>query len=375
MPVRVLKLALPVVLAAWTVLAAILPAAASAQVTLANWDAAQQRQVVQAGLMSNLYGNDFGGAERLPGAQADRALAALAALASRDVSTPDGQPTTLPTVHAAAGLVTVTAFDRLVVDQLGLADVAAHLQRATVAVGLRPPSYYGTEVVARYLGLRYDHPAGTDQLELFPWDPIMRAEAAWSLAQVMDDGSWSISSARQTLMSYALPRMSGDQLTALRIAVSRIGYPYVYAGTTDSTADGLAHGGFAARGSCGGCSRCQGCRGGGRSVGALPRRWRRRSRIVPGCATTSCARATCCSSAARTSTAPPPKPTSSTPGSIWATTGSSTRRVRACTCCRCVGVGWRPVHLGPPRPGLLAVGSSGKGLVSPAVSAGRGVLS
>jgi cell wall-associated NlpC family hydrolase len=244
MPVRVLKLALPVVLAAWTALAAILPAAASAQVTLASWDAAQQRQVVQAGLMSNLHGNDFGGAERLPGAQADRALAALAALASRDVSTPDGQPTTLPTVHAAGGLVTVTAFDRLVVDQLGLADVAAHLQRATVAVGLRPPSYYGTEVVARYLGLRYDHPAGTDQLELLPWDPITRAEAAWSLAQVMDDGSWSISSARQTLMSYALPRMGGDQLTALRIAVSRIGYPYVYAGTTDNTADGLAHGGF-----------------------------------------------------------------------------------------------------------------------------------
>ena len=118
------------------------------------------------------------------------------------------------------------------------------MQRATAAIGLRPPAYYGTEVVARFLGLRYDHPAGTDQLELFPWDPITRAEAAWSLAQVMDDGSWSIASARQALMAYALPRMTADQLTALRIAVSRIGYPYVYAGTTDDTADGLAHGGF-----------------------------------------------------------------------------------------------------------------------------------
>jgi cell wall-associated NlpC family hydrolase len=244
MPARVLKLALPVVLGGWAVLAAILPSAASAQVTLANWDAAQQHQVVHAGLMSNLHGNVFGGAERLPGAQADRALAALAALATRDVSSSDGAPVRLPTVRADAGLVTVTAFDRLVVDQLGLADVAAHLQRATAAVGLRPPSYYGTEVVARYLGLRYDHPAATDQLELFPWDPITRAEAAWSLAQVMDDGSWSIQSARQTLMTYALPQMSADQLTALRIAVSRIGYPYVYAGTTDNTADGLAHGGF-----------------------------------------------------------------------------------------------------------------------------------
>jgi cell wall-associated NlpC family hydrolase len=244
MPARVLKLALPVVIAGWAVLAAVMPAAASAQVTLANWDAAQQRQVVHAGLMSNLHGNDFGGAERLPGAQADRALAALAQLARRDVAGSDGETASLPVIHAAPGLVTVDAFDRLVVDQLGLADVAAHVQRATAAVRLRPPAYYGTEVVARYLGLRYDHPAGTDQLELFPWDPITRAEAAWSLAQVMADGSWSIQSARASLMTYALPQMSADQLAALRIAVSRIGYPYVYAGTTDNTADGLAHGGF-----------------------------------------------------------------------------------------------------------------------------------
>jgi len=244
MPARVLKLALPVALAGWAMLGALVPSAAQAQVTLGNWDAAQQRQVVHAGLMSNLRGRDFGGAARLPGAQADRALAALASLAERDVSSSEGQPVTLRPVSAPSGLVSVTTFDRLVVDQLGLSDVAAHVQRATAAVGLRPPSYYGTEVVARYLGLRYDHPAGTDQLELFPWDPITRAEAAWSLAQVINDGSWSIESARQSLETYALPAMSADQLEALRIAVSKIGYPYVYAGTTDNTADGLAHGGF-----------------------------------------------------------------------------------------------------------------------------------
>jgi cell wall-associated NlpC family hydrolase len=243
MPARVLKLALLVVAAGWAAIAAVLPAAAGAQVTLGNWDAAQQRQVVHAGLMSNLSATAFGGAERLPGAQADRALAALAQLTGRSFSTVS-PPRAFPAVHAGAGLVTVSDFDRLVVDQLGLADVAAHVQRATAAAGLRPPSFYGTEVVARFLGLRYNHPTGTDQLELFPWDPITRAEAAWSLAQVIDDGSWSIQSARETLMTYDLPRMTGHQLAALRIAVSRIGYPYVYAGTTDDTADGLAHGGF-----------------------------------------------------------------------------------------------------------------------------------
>jgi cell wall-associated NlpC family hydrolase len=244
LPARVLKHALLLVCAGWVAAGVLLPATAGAQVTLANWDAAQQRQVVRAGLMSDARGRDFGGGERLRGAQADRALAALAPVAVRDTAPADGAPTAPPVVHAPAGLVSVTAFDRVIVDQLGLGDVAAHVQRATALVGLRPPGYYGTEVVARFLGLRYDHPAGTDQLELFPWDPITRAEAAWSLAQVLDDGSWSIRSARQTLMGYALPRMTADQLTALRIAVSRIGYPYVYAGTTDGTADGLAHGGF-----------------------------------------------------------------------------------------------------------------------------------
>jgi cell wall-associated NlpC family hydrolase len=244
LPVRVLKHALLFVCAGQIALGVLLPATAGAQVTLANWDAAQQRQVVRAGLMSNAHGRDFGGGERLRGAQADRALAALARAAVRDTTSADGVTPAAPAVHAPAGLVSVTAFDRVIVDQLRLSDVAAHVQRATAAVGLRPPAYYGTEVVARFLGLRYDHPAGTDQLELFPWDPITRAEAAWSLAQVLNDGSWSVQSARQTLMGYALTPMTADQLTALRIAVSRIGYPYVYAGTTDDTADGLAHGGF-----------------------------------------------------------------------------------------------------------------------------------
>jgi cell wall-associated NlpC family hydrolase len=244
MPVRVLKHALLLVCAGCAAVGALLPASAGARVTLGNWDAAQQRQVVRAGLMSQLHGRDFGGGESLRGAQADRALAALAQLAVRDTASPDGQPVPPRPVHAPAGLVSVTAFDRIVVDQLGLADVAVHVQRATAAVGLRPPAYYGTEVVARFLGLRYDHPAGTDQLELFPWDPITRAEAAWSLAQVLDEGSWSVQSARQSLMGYALPHMTSDQLGALRIAVSRIGYPYVWGGTTDDTSDGLAHGGF-----------------------------------------------------------------------------------------------------------------------------------
>ena len=56
--------------------------------------------------------------------------------------------------------------------------------------------------------------------------------------------------ARESLMSFALPAMSGGQRQALRIAVSRIGYPYVYAGESDTAEPASwmwgpqAHGGF-----------------------------------------------------------------------------------------------------------------------------------
>jgi cell wall-associated NlpC family hydrolase len=197
--------------------------------TLGNWDRAQQREVVRAGLMHN-PGGSFAGAAALSGADANAAMAALGGATVAQV--------------AAAGPVTVTGFDRLLVDQLGLAAVAAHVQAATAAAGLRPPAYYGTEVVARVLGLRYDHPAGTDQLELYPYDRITRAEAAWSLSRVLGFGGWEVADARQTLAAFQLPPLTGAQQEALRIAVSRIGYPYVWGGTTDDTSDGLAHGGF-----------------------------------------------------------------------------------------------------------------------------------
>ena len=147
-------------------------------------------------------------------------------------------------MRTAQNPVTLVTFDRMVIEQLGLRDVAAHVQSVAQAAGLRPPYYFGSEVVARFLELRYDHPAGTDRLELFPNDPITRAEAAWSLARVMHFGSWNVAYAREALSAFALPHMSAAQLQALQIAVSRIGYPYVWGGTTDNTADGLEHGGF-----------------------------------------------------------------------------------------------------------------------------------
>jgi cell wall-associated NlpC family hydrolase len=202
--------------------------------TAGDWDFMQQRQVVGAGLMGPIGSTGFQGAKPLTAAADDAALAVLAAHeeAQPAVVVPAGQPLTL------------VRFDALLVNQLGLADVAQSVQHAAQAARLQPPGYFGTEVVARYLGLRYDHPAGEDRLELYPWNLITRAEAAHSFAVALGLSVWEIQAAREELSTFSLPAYTADQLEVLRLAVSKIGMPYVWGGTTDSTEDGLEHGGY-----------------------------------------------------------------------------------------------------------------------------------
>ncbi len=206
--------------------------------TAADWDATAQRTVVGEGLMSEEAGSGFLGAGSLSAQADDDALAALAA-----------REGTAPVSVGAGGPITVVRFDALLVEQLDLGEVAEHVQQVAQAAGLEPPGYFGSEVVARYLELRYEHPVGTQSLDLYPWSAITRAEAAYSFAQLLGDstpgsGQWAIDSARETLSAFSLPHYDADQLEVLRIAASKIGMPYVWGGTTDNTADGLEHGGY-----------------------------------------------------------------------------------------------------------------------------------
>jgi cell wall-associated NlpC family hydrolase len=221
-------------LASWVVA----PGRAVAAVTPANWSSAQQHQVVETGLMRDL-GRSFGGANRLSAAQANAAMVALGLRLQSAGYEPAAQA-----VSGAKSPVTVAGFDAMLVEQVGLGDVAAHVQAAAVGAGLRPPAYFGSETVARFLELRYEHPVGGEQLDLFPYDPITRAEAAWSLAQLLGFDAWNGSSTRQALSGFELPPMTAPERQALRVAVARIGYPYVWGGTTDDTSDGRAHGGY-----------------------------------------------------------------------------------------------------------------------------------
>ncbi len=205
--------------------------------TRANFDLGAQHAVVAAGLMS-AEGRSFGGGRALSATSTSAALTKLAeALQARGLSS-------AVAARAGHGPVSMVSFDALLVDTLGLSATAAHVQQVAAGAGLRPPWYFGSEVVARFLGLRYEQPIGFEALDLYPGEALTRAEAAYSLAKALALSEGDIVGAREALGAFALPRYSADQLEPLRIAVSLIGYPYVWGGTTDGTEDGLAHGGF-----------------------------------------------------------------------------------------------------------------------------------
>jgi cell wall-associated NlpC family hydrolase len=128
--------------------------------------------------------------------------------------------------------VTVTEFDRVLVNALGLGNAAKHIRVELQRVGLRPTARVGTETVARLLGLRLNHPAGQDDLELLPDQPITRAEAAYSVAQLLSFDLVRHDWADQAAAAFTLPDLTPWQQRILTTAVGFVGYPYVWGGTS-----------------------------------------------------------------------------------------------------------------------------------------------
>jgi hypothetical protein len=128
--------------------------------------------------------------------------------------------------------VSVKKLDAALVAYLGLGGAAREIQRTLASAGLRPPPNTGTEAVARLLELRVNHPAGQDDLELLPYQPVTRAEAAYSFARLLQLGDWQVSAAQQAADAFTLPQLSDWQQRLLTTAVHYVGYPYVWGGTS-----------------------------------------------------------------------------------------------------------------------------------------------
>jgi cell wall-associated NlpC family hydrolase len=142
-------------------------------------------------------------------------------------------PTQAPKVAHGAAAATMTTLDAQLVDGVGLDAAANEFARGARAAGLAIPDRFGDEVVARLLGLRIDHPAAQDYLELLPDDPATRAEAAYSAAQLMHSSGWLAPVVQGLADTFSLPQYSTWQRRIIDAAVARIGMPYVWGGTSD----------------------------------------------------------------------------------------------------------------------------------------------
>lgn len=184
-----------------------------------SWAQPQIRVVVSHGLMARTVASFRPNADLTQGE-----LNALVAELTEQPEKPAADP---------AATVTMTQLDARLVRALDLSDDAALFQAAAADAGLHPPARFGTEVVARLLGLRTNHPTGHDDLERLPNDPAPRAEAAFSVAQFLTISDWQKQEVEDAAAAFELPAFTLWQRRVLTTAVKFIGFPYVWGGESE----------------------------------------------------------------------------------------------------------------------------------------------
>jgi cell wall-associated NlpC family hydrolase len=229
-PVRRLR---PLALFACLLTALAIAPGAGSSASKRSWAQPQIRLVVARGLMAPSVANF-----RPNDALTQGELAELVAGLTEQPPKPLANP---------SALVTMAQLDAKLVRALELGDEAALFHGAAVAAGLRPPARFGTEVVARLIGLRTNHLAGRDDLERLPNDPAPRAEVAYSVAQSLRLTERETSNVEEAAASFELPVLTPWQRRVLTTAVGFIGYPYVWGGEferPESPFGAQAQGGF-----------------------------------------------------------------------------------------------------------------------------------
>ena len=109
------------------------------------------------------------------------------------------------------------------------------------------PRYFGTEIVARELGLRYNRLEPDDELETSATEAMRQADVAYSVWKAATAPSYYSADA---LNSFRLPVYSETRRAVVQFALSLVGTPYVWGGewptaTPSSYPYGAqAHGGF-----------------------------------------------------------------------------------------------------------------------------------
>lgn len=203
----------------------LLPASATAAAET-SWAQPEIKAVVEAGLL----------ADRVVAFKPNQPLTQKALGDALDtLSLAAEEPTSYryPLV-APSRAVTIRELDAALVGFLGLGDSARAVTVALRNAGLAPRAGAGSETVARLLGLRVNHPAEQDALELGLNDPATRAEGAYSLARLLDLSGWEQDRVRSATAALVLPELTDLQRQVLKRAVSFVGYPYIWGGTSET---------------------------------------------------------------------------------------------------------------------------------------------
>lgn len=203
-------------LVAVTVCACLFLGAPAAVAAKRSWAHGEIKLVTTQGLM----GGDAAGFRP----EAPLTKRALADLMTELTESPAPEPGS-PLAHA-----TVAELDQALVRGLELSDDARRFYLGTRATGAKPPARFGSEVVARMIGLRKNHEAPFDALELRPDDVATRAEAAYSAAQVLRFSGWETEKVEDSAAEFELPAYTPWQRKILQTAFNLIGYPYVWGG-------------------------------------------------------------------------------------------------------------------------------------------------
>jgi cell wall-associated NlpC family hydrolase len=147
------------------------------------------------------------------------------------------------------GDVTAGEVSRSLVRALGMRPIARKLRRATSPDGWRPatPTFFGSEVVARELGLRRDRPTDQERFEASARDIMRQADILWSVWKAKTDAS---TYSAEVLRDFSYANYGAQRREVVEYAISLVGIPYVWAGEwayktpSDYPYGAQAHGGF-----------------------------------------------------------------------------------------------------------------------------------